>query len=77
VFGLALMSPLYDWLATRNSTYRHYLEARVTATIRVALKLLPVLEKAFRRRKCSVGRSWRMNGTQRDAQVRRLVGSCV
>ena len=77
MIGLALMSPLYDWLAMRTSTYRRYLEARVKATNRVALKLLPVLEKSFRRRKRSVGRSWRMDGPQRDAQVRRLVGSCV
>ncbi|BFG77287.1 hypothetical protein PTKU46_53200 [Paraburkholderia terrae] len=77
MIGLALMSPLDYWLATRNSTYRRYVDARVNATIRVALKLLPVLEKAFRRRKRSVGRSWRMDGTQRDAQLRRLVSRCV
>ena len=36
----------------------------------VAALLLPVLEKAFRRRKRSVGRSWRMDGTQRDEIAR-------
>jgi putative transposase len=30
---------------------------------RWAIKLLPILEKAFRRRKCPVGKSWRMDET--------------
>jgi putative transposase len=43
---------------------------------RWALKLLPVLEKAFRRRKRPVGKSWRMDETSKRA-LRRPRTTCI
>jgi hypothetical protein len=48
---------LEEMMAERGTSVDH------STVHRWALKLLPVLEKAFRRRKLPVGKSWRMDET--------------
>ncbi|MDB5784485.1 MAG: family transposase [Caballeronia mineralivorans] len=51
------LRPLEEMVAERGIAVDH------STVHRWAIKLLPVLEKAFRRHKRPVGKSWRMNET--------------
>ena len=55
---------LEDMMAERGVSVDH------SAVHRWAVKLLPVLEKAFRLRKRPVGKSWRMDGSVSRTQAK-------
>src|SRR6202048_5508290 len=70
-YPLEVILTLVRWYLAYPLSLRHLEEMMAERGIAVdhstvhrwAIKLLPVLEKAFRRRKRAVGKSWRMDET--------------
>jgi putative transposase len=70
-YPLEVMLTCVRWYVAYPLSFRHIEEIMAErgvvvdhATVhRWSLKILPVLAKVFRHRKCSVGRSWRMDET--------------